>query len=92
MTARYILDTKRANPARLVAALEQVLLHMDVLAWSRQVAQCYGKLCTNMEQRGINLSDLDMMTPAHAISEGATLVSRDKAFLQLHGALAVEVW
>jgi len=83
---------RRANPARLLAALEQILLRMDVLAWTREVAQCYGKLCASMERYGINLSDLDMMIAAHALADKAILVSRDKAFLQLHEALTVEVW
>jgi tRNA(fMet)-specific endonuclease VapC len=83
---------RKGNPTRLVAALEQVLLRMDVLPWTKTVAQCYGKLCADLESKGINLSDLDMMIAAQAVAEKLILVSRDKAFLQLRGELAVEIW
>lgn len=83
---------RRGNPSRLVAALEQVLLRMDVLPWTQATAQCYGKLCADLESKGINLSDLDMMIAAHAAAEKLNLVSRDKAFLQLRDELEVEIW
>jgi tRNA(fMet)-specific endonuclease VapC len=83
---------RKGNPSRLVAALEQILLRMDVLPWTREVAQCYGKLCADLESKGISLSDLDMMIAAHAVAEKLTLVSRDKAFLKLQGELEVEIW
>ncbi|MDI9335092.1 MAG: type II toxin-antitoxin system VapC family toxin [Cytophagales bacterium] len=83
---------RKGNPSRLVAALEQVLLRMDVLPWTKAVALRYGKLCADLESKGINLSDLDMMIAAHALAEKLTLVSRDKAFLQLRDELGVEIW
>jgi tRNA(fMet)-specific endonuclease VapC len=83
---------RNGNPSRLVAALEQVLLRMDVLPWTKEVAKCYGKLCAELESKGVNLSDLDMMIAAQAVAEKLTLVSRDKAFLQLQDELIVEIW
>ncbi len=83
---------RKGSPSRLLAALEQVLLRMDVLPWTQKVASCYGKLCAELESKGINLSDLDMMIAAHAVTEKLILVSRDKAFLQLQKELAVEIW
>ncbi len=46
----------------------------------------------DLESKGINLSDLDMMIAAHAVAEKLTLVSRDKAFLQLRSELGIEIW
>ena len=83
---------RKGNPSRLVTALDQVLLRMDVLPWTKEVAKCYGKLCAEWESKGINLSDLDMMIAAHAVAEKLSLVSRDKAFLQLQDELGVEIW
>jgi tRNA(fMet)-specific endonuclease VapC len=35
---------------------------------------------------------MDMMIAAHAVTIGATLVSRDKAFAQIPNRLKLEVW
>ena len=83
---------RKGSPSRLVLALDQILLRIEVLPWTQEVAQCYGQLCASLESQGINLSDLDMMIAAHAIAERLSLVSRDKAFLQLHNELQVEIW
>ena len=84
---------RRAQSAKLRQALQQVLLHMDVLAWDAQAATCYGELCSSLEAQGISLSDFDMMIAAHAVSRKATLVSRDKAFTHIpEQLLSIEIW
>jgi tRNA(fMet)-specific endonuclease VapC len=83
---------KKGDPTRLVTALEQIRLRMDVLPWTSGVAERYGQLCADLEHQGINLSDLDMMIAAHAAAKKLTLVSRDKVFLHLRKDLAVEIW
>ena len=83
---------RKGQPARLKNALTQVLLHMDVLPWDEAVARYYGAFCSNLEARGINLSDLDMMIAAHAACADACLVSRDKAFAQVPELLRLEAW
>jgi tRNA(fMet)-specific endonuclease VapC len=87
---------RKGQPARLRAALTQVLLHIDVLPWDKTAAICYGEFCSALESHGVNLSDFDMMIAAHAASVAATLVSRDKAFAQVpvgfRPRLELEVW
>lgn len=84
---------RRGQPPRLRNALTQVLLRIDVLPWDEEAAVRYGELCNNLESKGINLSDFDMMIAAHAVSVKSTLVSRDKAFSQLSPeCLSLEIW
>lgn len=86
---------RKGQPLRLRNALAQVLLRMDVLPWDEDAATCYGEFCATLEAQGINLSDFDMMIAAHAVAVNATLVSRDKAFLQAASAdprLKLEIW
>jgi tRNA(fMet)-specific endonuclease VapC len=83
---------RKGQPPRLRNALTQVLLRMDVLPWDERVATCYGAFCCTLEAQGINLSDFDMMIAAHAVAVDATLVSRDKAFIQVAERLRLEVW
>ena len=84
---------RKGQPIRLRNALTQVLLRMDVLPWDQDVAICYGEFCATLEAQGINLSDFDMMIAAHAVAVNATLVSRDKAFVQVsEKRLRLEIW
>jgi tRNA(fMet)-specific endonuclease VapC len=83
---------RKGQPERLRNALTQVLRHIDVLPWDEPAAVCYGGLCASLEAQGINLSDFDMMIAAHAVAVDATLVSRDKAFLQVPEPLHLEIW
>ena len=84
---------RKGQPGRLKNALTQVLLRMDVLPWDEQVATCYGEFCATLEAQGINLSDFDMMIAAHALAVDATLVSRDRAFAQVHEPrFRLEIW
>lgn len=84
---------RKGQPVRLKNALTQVLLRMDVLPWDEQVATCYGEFCSTLEAQRINLSDFDMMIAAHALAVDATLVSRDRAFAQVHESrFRLEIW
>ena len=84
---------RRGSPTQLRNALSQVMLHMDVLPWDAAAATCYGELCSSLETQGINLSDFDMMIAAHAVALKATLVSRDKAFMNVpKSILKLEIW
>ena len=84
---------RRGSPTQLRNALTQVMLHMDVLPWDAAVATCYGELCSSLETQGINLSDFDMMIAAHAVALKVTLVSRDKAFLNIpKSILKLDIW
>ncbi len=83
---------RKGNPHRLKSAMDQVLLRVDVLPWDESVARCYGELCAALEAKGITLGSMDMMIAAHAVTIGATLVSRDKAFGQTVPRVRLEVW
>ncbi|MBB4234371.1 putative nucleic acid-binding protein [Rhizobium esperanzae] len=42
--------------------------------------------------KGTILAPLDMMIAAHAVTTAATLVTRDKVFARMSGALRVDDW
>ena len=61
-------------------------------AWCREEAAVYGRLRAKQEAIGRTLGPLDMQIAAHAISLGAVLVTRDKAFHQVPDLPSVENW
>jgi tRNA(fMet)-specific endonuclease VapC len=82
---------KRPEALALKAAVNEFLRRVDVLPWDDAVAQTYGPLRAQLQNKGTPLAALDMQIAAHALHTKATLVSSDKAFLQV-GQLQVENW
>lgn len=82
---------KRPNAKTLHIAVHELLLRVNVLPWTHEAAQRYGVLRATLEERGKSLSALDCLIAAHALSFGATLITRDKAFRQVPN-LRVEDW
>jgi tRNA(fMet)-specific endonuclease VapC len=82
---------KRPEALALKEAVKEFLRPVDVLPWDDAVAQTYGPLRAQLQNKGTPLAALDMQIAAHALHTKATLVSSDKAFLQV-GQLQVENW
>jgi len=82
---------KRPEALALKAAVNEFLRRVDVLPWDDAVAQTYGPLRAQLQNKGTPLAALDTQIAAHALHTKATLVSSDKAFLHV-GQLQVENW
>lgn len=82
---------KRPDAKRLHLVVREFLQRVDVLAWNSAVAQHYGAVRADLEQRGKSLSPLDLLIAAHALQANATLVTNDRAFRQVP-QLCVEDW
>jgi tRNA(fMet)-specific endonuclease VapC len=82
---------KRPDATSLKATVAEFLRHVDVLPWDHAVAQTYGTLREHLQKNGTPLAPLDTQIAAHALHVKATLVSSDKAFLQVDG-VELEDW
>jgi len=82
---------KRPEAKHLHAAVEELLLRVDVLPWDNAVTKRYGIVRANGERRGEILSPLDLLIAAHALETGAVLVTNDRAFGQIT-ELPLEDW
>ncbi|ARM31345.1 type II toxin-antitoxin system VapC family toxin [Prosthecochloris sp. HL-130-GSB] len=83
---------KRSYPKGLSLRVHEFMLRVRVLDWDRDAAVSYSQLRVICERSGVALSPLDYMIAAHALSSGAVLVTRDKAFGRVPDGLAVEEW
>lgn len=65
---------------------------LKVLPWTSEAAHAYGVLRARNEALGISVGSLDMLIAAHAIAEGATLVTSDGAIAKLVGGPPTVNW
>ncbi len=82
---------KRPDAKKLQTAVRELLLAIEILPWTSDVARRYGAMRADLERRGRPLGSLDLMIAAHALERDAILASRDKGFRAIPG-LKVEDW
>lgn len=62
---------------------EVFLQEIRCLPWTSATTQAYADLRARMEKQGVCLSSMDLLIATHALAEGCTLVSADRAFAQV---------
>lgn len=62
-----------------------------IMPWGVREGDAYGALRAAVERVGTPIGNLDLLIAAHALTLGATLVTRDKAFRRIPG-LQLENW
>lgn len=83
---------RRPQARALRIAIEGLLFKLRVLPWGSNEAAAYGELRAQLEAKGATLSELDMLIAAHAVAQGAVLVSSDRAFSRIAALRHVENW
>ena len=76
---------KRPEATRLHGAVQTLLRSFEILPWSADIAEHYGRLRADIEKKGISLSDLDLLIASQAIAEDLTLITNDRAFSKIAG-------
>lgn len=82
---------KRPDAVTLGTAVNEFLSRVEILPWGKDVAQTYGILRAQLQNKGTPLAALDTQIAAHALHVKAILVSSDKAFLQID-QLEIQNW
>jgi tRNA(fMet)-specific endonuclease VapC len=81
---RYGL-ARRPVSANLRNLVEGLLVATDIRPWTTAMAGRYGPLRAHLDALGKPLAPLDLLIAAHALTEGCTLVTADRAFAQVPG-------
>ncbi len=83
---------KKPQAIKLATTMHSFLSSAEVLSWDSQAAKRYADLQVFFAKHGKALSTMNALIAAHAHAAGATLVTADKAFLQLSDFVPVEDW
>ena len=83
---------KRPEATSLRKNFEEFRAVVRVFPWDSSVAEAYADLREYLRAAGKNLEVMDLLIASHALALRATLVTRDKAFLQITERLKVVNW
>jgi tRNA(fMet)-specific endonuclease VapC len=83
---------KRPEAHQVALSMRAALATLKVLPWTSEAADQYGVLRVRNEGVGIAVGSLDMLIAAHALAEGAVLVTNDGALSRLHGGPETVNW
>ncbi|MDP2822330.1 MAG: type II toxin-antitoxin system VapC family toxin [Sulfuritalea sp.] len=76
---------RRAVNADLRRIVENFLVSADIRPWTSASAQRYALLRAELEALGKPLAPMDLLIATHALVEDCTLISADRAFVQVPG-------
>jgi tRNA(fMet)-specific endonuclease VapC len=82
---------KRPQATALARLVREFLRYTDILPWTDAIAPHYGTLRAALESGGITIAPLDLMIAAHALAVDATIITADRALLQID-SLKVQDW
>ena len=77
---------------KLHELVNSFISRVDCLPWDSNAARSYAQLCTQAKERGLVLSNMDMLIGAHSIAVNATLITNDKAFLHFSEWIELDNW
>ena len=87
---RYGLERNTLNAGKR-QLIETVLTRLEILPWTEACASVYGRLRAELQRKGRPVDVMDLLIASHALSEGCTLVTADRAFANVPD-LDVEAW
>jgi tRNA(fMet)-specific endonuclease VapC len=73
-------------------ALKEFLAFVEVLDWPSEAARVYGEIRAELEAKGRSIGAMDLLIAAHAVHEGATLVTRNRDEFERVDRLKFETW
>jgi tRNA(fMet)-specific endonuclease VapC len=83
---------KRPEATQVANYMYATLDGLEVLPWTSEAAAVYGTMRAENERRGLIAGNLDMLIAAHAVAEGAVLVTNDGAIARLAGGPDTVNW
>jgi tRNA(fMet)-specific endonuclease VapC len=83
---------KSRRRQRLRERFDGILAALVRAEWTDSVSRAFGETKAILEHRGLPLEDFDVAIAAHAIAQGATLVTDNVSQFSRISSLAIENW
>jgi tRNA(fMet)-specific endonuclease VapC len=83
---------KSSNPAKALAAQNQLLNLIDTIPFDQAAADAYGQIRATLEQQGRPIGANDLLIAATALSRGLTLVTHNTGEFSRINGLFLEDW
>lgn len=90
--AELVFGVAKSGSARNREALDKFLAPLEILPFDEIAMRRYGELRSHLESRGTPIGALDMLIAAHALAEGATLITNNLREFERVPELHLENW
>jgi len=92
VTSELLFGIERRNALRLEAQLKNILEVMEVAPFEPPADVQYGRVRTDLQNRGLLIGPMDLLIAAHALALGDILVSGNVAEFSRVSYLKLENW
>lgn len=92
VAAELAYGVSKGGADRNRRALDLFLAPLVILPFDERCIWKYGQLRTELEQQGEPIGSMDLLIAAHALNEGATLVTNNQREFSKVRGLALENW
>ena len=72
--------------------IDDMARRLEVMPWSAQAAEEYGRLRALLQRQGTPIGNMDLLIAAHALAEGAVLVTNNQREFGRVPGLQLENW
>jgi tRNA(fMet)-specific endonuclease VapC len=90
--AELRFGVEKSKSAKLAGLVENYLERLSILDWTSTVTPHYARIRAALERLGKPIGNADLMIAAHAVSEGATVVTNNVRHFANVPGLKVQEW
>ena len=90
--AELRFGVEKSKSAKLADLVENYLERLSILDWTNAVTPHYARIRAALERLGKPIGNADLMIAAHAVSEGATVVTNNVRHFAHVPGLKVQEW
>ena len=90
--AELRFGVEKSKNAKLADLVENYLERLSILDWTSAVTPHYARIRAALERLGKPIGNADLMIAAHAVSEGATVVTNNVRHFTHVPGLKVQEW
>jgi len=83
---------RSAKPSQNRIALREFCAPLEIRSFDSEAANAYGKVRADLQRAGRVIGPMDLLIAAHALADGATIITNNEREFRRVEGLAVENW